>query len=1118
MIRGIDRIRTLRPLLLLLIATAIVAGGCGSPFTLVELVDGPDGEPLSVTPSSGTLVANNSVTLVARGGAPPYAYELLSGAGSVSGNVYTAPVSPGTETVAVTDAVGSRVEVVFQIDTGAVGFGITPSSQTVYTGDTITFSPVGGTGPTFTYAITTNNSSADPMVGNTYQAGPLHPLTSATDTITITDTDLSTATASITVVQKDLAINAPAVTVTTSAPNDTFDFNPVGGTGGFSFSNSTPAVGTVDPATGVYSALAGGTDTVTLLDSYDGRTVTATVTVQDGTFVSDVDYDADPIINLVSVDTLGGAVSADSGVTNVGTAAGSTDIVWVAYASPDTTIGGTDDFIVDSGAITGGLAAGSSAPIEIIGNWPLVQGSYWLLIDVYAADEIAGPENRESSAAPQTYVTTPVSISPSAFTVYTGQSIDLTASGEGTGFTWDFNANNTGASIGPTGTTVTYTAGGTPATDTVRVIDDYDGSQALATIDVLATPLPNAVNYVIDSITVNPGGTLTGDVVDGTIALRNTTTGTGANDIEWKLYASRGDTTLGGGDALVAFGATTFMTGSETRNVLFSGTWPEEAGDYYLIATIDAADESDATGNIFPTATSTALTEPVPADVDYIVSVPPAGGARTPASALLESVTIANAGGEAGSRDLVWSAYLSDDTLYDAGDTLVGSGTQAGGLAAGADTGPLGLSGTWPGVADPWPYYIVVRLSAGDDIDKSNNIDVSPGYYEAITGYDYVVSNITRDYPTDHGGSPIREAFSVANAGDTDGATYGWTLSLSLDDAIGSDTPHATGTAEPLITAGGTGTISNVGAAWPDVAVDTQYWLVIQVAADATESDDTNNAAIQGPYTIEAPPDYSVSATTVQSADGFAGQTLDTVGPFDFTIANAGAAGESPIAWEVYASLDTALDATDTLVADGVTSALAAGASSSPLSIGGGSWPAFGSRYFLIYTVSAGDDQNSFNDIHYEGPLLVPERYAEGAELNDDVGPTNSTLSNVSQLDATLGGDLSPNQMIRVDGTGDGTAPPPGGPTYDTYQFTIGTGTAEVATWTQWNDGSDSIDMYLWDELGWEGTSREVGVDREPVSGEFSVSGWSATEVGYVGVEFLGGFTGAYTLYILGKP
>lgn len=1116
-----------KPLLLLLMIAAVAVGGCGSPFSLTQLLDGPDGVALSVSPGGGTVVANNSVVLEARGGVPPYEYELVSGSGSVSGNVYTASVIPGIETVAVSDSVGTRVEVVFTVDAGAVGFGITPASQTVYTGETITFSPVGGTGPTFTYAITSNNSFADPMSGATYEAGPLDAGTpSAIDTITITDTsDMTTATASITVVQRDLAINNPSVTVTTG---DTVEFVNVGGTGDFTYEVSTnnsgapsmsgPTYASGTTATYTAGTTGGVTDVVTMTDAYDGRTVTATVDVVAGTFVSDVDYDVDPIVNVASLNSTGSAVTADSGVTNVGTAAGTANLHWVAYASPDTTIGGTGDSIVDSGTMAG-LGAGISQPIPISGTWPLVQGDYWLLIDVYAADEIAGPENREQTAT-QTYVTTPVSISPSSFTVYTGQSFSLTASGEGTGFTWDFDTNASGASVGPTGATVTYTAGGTPATDTVRVTDDYDGSQALATIDVLATPLPNAVNYVIDSITVNPGGTLTGDAVDGTVDIRNATAGNGGYDIEWKLYASRGDQVLGSGDALIASGVTGFLTGSETRGVAFAGNWPAEAGDYYLIATIDAPDESDATGNTFPTAMSTPVSEPAPADVDYVVSVPPTGGARLPGDTLAESVTIANAGGEPGSADLEWSAYLSEDTIYDGSDVPVGNGTELGGLAGGDSTGALALSGTWPGSGPLWPYYIIVKLSANDDIDKSNNTAVSAGYFQQTTGYDYVVSEITNDYPVDQGGSPIRETFSVTNTGDTDGTTYDWTLSLSNDDTIGSDTPHASSTSsEPFVAAGSTVTIPNVGARWPEVTVDTQYWLVVSVTADGSESDDTNNATIQGPYTVEAPPDYHVSATTVQSADGFAGQTLDTVGPFDFTITNAGADGASPVAWEVYASLDPALDATDTLVAEGVASALAAGASSpAPISIGAGSWPAFGSRYYLIYTLSADDDQNSLNDIWNEGPFLVPERYAEGGEDNGDTGPTNNALANVSGLDATLGGGLSPNQLIRVDGTGDGAAPPPGGPTYDTYGFTIGAGTTGVATWIQWGDGADSIDMYMWDELGWEGTSWEAGLGREPVSGEYTVTGWTSPESGYVGVEFLGGFTGAYALYIRGEP
>jgi hypothetical protein len=296
--------------------------------------------------------------------------------------------------------------------------------------------------------------------------------------------------------------------------------------------------------------------------------------------------------------------------------------------------------------------------------------------------------------------------------------------------------------------------------------------------------------------------------------------------------------------------------------------------------------------------------------------------------------------------------------------------------------------------------------------------------------------------------------------------------------------------------------------------MQTQYWLVVEVIPSSADASAGNNVMIQGPFTIDPPPDYAISATTVPPVDGFVGQQLSDAGAYDFTISNSGAAGSDPVSWSVYASVDTGLDASDTYLAGGLMPALGGGAFSTAIDIGSGVWPSDGRYYYLIYVVEADDDQNTFNNTHREGPIAVPYRYlTEHAENNDETGPVGppypDTLSNVSNLNTAVGGELDQGELVRIDGTGDDFA-------YDTFEFTIGNGVSAIATYATWSTGNDDLDILIWDEYGFEGTSIDIALDREPEVGFYRVSGWLPGDIAYVSASFLGLTTG-YTLYIMGE-
>ena len=147
----------------------------------------------------------------------------------------------------------------------------------------LTFTASGGSGMGYVYAFQTNASggTVDPATG-AYTAGPTG---NVTDTLKVTDSDLNTATASV-------MVGAP-VTLSPAAPNPapraSITFVASGGFGsGWVFSFDTNASGgSIDPASGVYTAGATGSvvDKIRVVDPL-GNAATANVTVKAGVSIN----------------------------------------------------------------------------------------------------------------------------------------------------------------------------------------------------------------------------------------------------------------------------------------------------------------------------------------------------------------------------------------------------------------------------------------------------------------------------------------------------------------------------------------------------------------------------------------------------------------------------------------------------------------------------------------------------------------------------------------------------------------------------------------------------------------------------------------------------------------
>ncbi|HOX11696.1 MAG TPA: hypothetical protein P5117_04860 [Spirochaetia bacterium] len=231
---------------------------------------------LQVNPTVSSISTAGSATFTPSGGKTPYAYSVISGAGSVDpatgpSTTYT-PSAVTTAVVRVTDSSGQIADATVYVSAGPPPLVIDPPTLQIVTGGGFTFTATGGSPP---YTFSATDGSIVPATGAYTAPGSPNPSV----TVTVTDSVAAAAAAAVTVIAPPagdpLAIVPRALTI---GKFKSFQFSAVDGSPPYQyFIVAGNGSITLD---GLYTASNKvGTETVKVRDS-NGAEDFATITVK----------------------------------------------------------------------------------------------------------------------------------------------------------------------------------------------------------------------------------------------------------------------------------------------------------------------------------------------------------------------------------------------------------------------------------------------------------------------------------------------------------------------------------------------------------------------------------------------------------------------------------------------------------------------------------------------------------------------------------------------------------------------------------------------------------------------------------------------------------------------
>lgn len=229
---------------------------------------------LSIAPAAVNLLTNGSQTFSGSGGVTPYIYSVVSGGGSINSSTgaYTAPATPASVVVRVSDALGNTADANATVVDPLV---ISPATYSLAVNNSHTFSASGGQTP-YVFTIQSGGGSVNSSTG-AFTA----PAAAGTTVIRVTDNLGSTADATVTV-NPALAISPATINLALSG---TTTFSASGGVTPYVFSVVSGG-GSIGSSSGAFTAPASIATVVVRVTDDRGNTSDATVTVNDPLTIS----------------------------------------------------------------------------------------------------------------------------------------------------------------------------------------------------------------------------------------------------------------------------------------------------------------------------------------------------------------------------------------------------------------------------------------------------------------------------------------------------------------------------------------------------------------------------------------------------------------------------------------------------------------------------------------------------------------------------------------------------------------------------------------------------------------------------------------------------------------
>ena len=590
-------------------------------------------------------------------------------------------------------------------------------------------------------------------------------------------------------------------------------------------------------------------------------------------------------------------------------------------------------------------------------------------------------------------------------------------------------------------TTVTIPPG--TATGTHYVIARADSGEVVSelseTNNTASWSLAVGPDLVVDTLTVPASGGA-GTTISVTDTTRNAGGGSSAATVT-RFYLSA-NPQLDAGDAMLGMRAVPALAPAATSSGATPLTIPAgtTAGSYWIIARADGDDTLAETSDANNT-----LARGIVIGADLVISsltAPADGGAGL---AISVSDTTRNQSTSAAGASTT-RFYLSSDWVLDAGDVALGSRAVAA-LAAGASsTGTTSLAipaGTATGA-----YYVIARADGDDavsEIYENNNI----ASRSVRIGPDLAMASLTAP-ATAGAGATIAIADTTRNsgAGAAEATTTRFYLSANSSWDAGDALLGARAVPALAALASSSGSISAVVPA--GTAAGT-YWIIARADDDGTlaETQETNNQLTR---TIQVGTDLAISSLSVPLTTA-AGQSL-TVSD---TTRNQGAGTADPSTTTFYLSTDTAVGASDVVLASRAVPLLAPGATDTAatvVTIPAGT--ATGS-YYVIARADANElvaELYETNNTLYRalaiGPDLrvsyvtAPSSAAAGATMN--VSDTTRNQGGGSAAESTTRFVLSANSLLDAADTLLGSRAVPalaaGASNVGTVAITIPAGTA----------------------------------------------------------------------------